>query len=133
MVIMTVISLLRGSSKETSLLESERCDTIDWFLFVTLLLFCVLIFMLGILIVAQEYQRKVKCGYTFSPGDLKATPDNVGKLCFSSFIGSLLAAFSGVGPGFIFNSTLVKLDVEPQVATSTGMYITLFTTLSASI
>jgi len=70
MIIMTVVSILRGSSKETSLLESERCDVIDWSLFIALMLTCVFFFLVGILIIAKEYQRKVKCGYVFSTGDL---------------------------------------------------------------
>lgn len=50
-----------------------------------------------------------------------------------SFIGSVIAAFCGVGPGFIFGPVLIMLGMEPQVATATGMYVTMFTTLAATI
>ena len=50
-----------------------------------------------------------------------------------SFVGAVSAAFSGIGPGSIFCPYLVLIGIEAQVATATGMYVTMFTTLSATI
>lgn len=50
-----------------------------------------------------------------------------------SFFGAAAAAFCGIGPGFIFSPILLLIGIEPQVATATGMYVTMFTTLSATI
>ena len=50
-----------------------------------------------------------------------------------SFFGSLIAAFCGISPGNIFVSMLVIIGTDPVVASATGMYITMFTTLAASI
>ena len=50
-----------------------------------------------------------------------------------SFFAAFCAAFCGIGPGTIFCPVLVIMDLDPTVATSTGMYLTLLTTLSASI
>ena len=50
-----------------------------------------------------------------------------------SFFAAFCAAFCGIGPGTIFCPVLVILDLEPNVATSTGMYLTMLTTISASL
>ena len=83
--------------------------------------------------VKNGYKDKVKYGYNFTPGDIEATPKNLVILVTISFFGAMAAAFSGVGPGFIFCPILVLIGIEAQVATATGMYVTLFTTLSATI
>lgn len=88
---------------------------------------------LGIIVVKNEHHRKVACGYEFTEGDLKATPKNLAHMIIISFFGSMAAAFCGIGPGFIFAPLLVMIGMEPTVATSTGMYVTMFTTLSSSI
>lgn len=81
----------------------------------------------------RDYVEKVACNYQFSPGDLEATPDNVRKMLVISFIGALGAAAIGVGPGMIFCPVLVQIGIEAQVATATGMYLTTFTALSATL
>lgn len=83
--------------------------------------------------VKNEYAAKVDCGYEFSPGDLEATPRNISILLGISWFGAAAAAFCGVGPGFIFGPILVLIGIEAQVATATGMYVTMFTCLSATI
>ena len=52
---------------------------------------------------------------------------------FVSIFGSFIVAFCGIGPGAIFNIYLYYCDLDPMVASSTGMYLTFFTTLVASI
>jgi len=93
-----------------------------------------MIFLLvGLVIVKAEYKQKVWCGYNFTPGDLEATPEKIRLMTAISFFGALVAAFTGVGPGFVFCSALIMIDIEVQVATATGMYLTMFTCLSATI
>ena len=50
-----------------------------------------------------------------------------------SFFGAFAAAFCGIGPGAIFVPVLVIIGIHPTVATSTGMYVTMFTALAASL
>lgn len=49
-----------------------------------------------------------------------------------AFGAALASGFAGISPGTIFNSIMVQLDMHPSVASATGMYCTLFTTLAAS-
>ena len=50
-----------------------------------------------------------------------------------AFFGAFFASLAGIGPGLIFNSVMIQLDMHPAVASATGMYITMFTTLAATI
>jgi hypothetical protein len=66
----------------------------------------------GILMVKNGYKEKVKCQYQFSPGDIEATTKNLLILVNISFFGAMAAAFSGVGPGFIFCPILILIGIE---------------------
>ena len=51
----------------------------------------------------------------------------------AAFFGSMATAFCGIGPGAAFVPLLVTLNFHPMIASSTGMYLTTFTTLSATV
>jgi uncharacterized membrane protein YfcA len=111
----------------------SRCDKKDWLLFASLHFSCYVFLALGIIVVKREYKHKEKHGYEFSPGDLKATPKNLIYLVSISFVGAIAASFCGVGPCFIFGPILFIIGIEAQVGTATGMYVTMYTTLAATI
>jgi len=77
--------------------------------------------------------EKVACDFVFVDGDLQATPKNILKMSCAAFFGSMATAFCGIGPGAAFVPLLIALGFHPIIASSTGMYLTTFTTLSASI
>ena len=66
-------------------------------------------------------------------GDFQATNKNLVTMVIVSFFGSVFAAVSGLGPGMVFCPALIMAGIESRVATATGMYLTMFTTLVASI
>ena len=77
---------------------------------------------------------KAHCGYSFVPGDLVLSSNkNLAIMIAISFFGALLAAFCGIGPALIFCPVLVMIGIEAQVATATGMYVTMLTTLAATV
>ena len=49
-----------------------------------------------------------------------------------SFIGGIVGAL-GLGGGVVFNPLLIGLEVPAQVATSTAMYMILFSSLASSV
>jgi uncharacterized membrane protein YfcA len=81
----------------------------------------------------QDYVKKVKCNYKFVPGDLKLNLYNVTMFMFIGWFGAFVSAFCGIGGGMIFCPILVIVGIEARVATATGMYLTLFTSLSYTI
>lgn len=96
-------------------------------------LICIIFLALGIFVIKREYQEKTDAGYNFIEGDLKATPKNLGFMIAVSFFGSIFASFSGLGPGLVFCPALIIIGIESQVATATGMYLTMFLTLASTI
>ena len=113
MILLTVISLLRGSGDpDESLIGTKRCDEIDWNLFTILHVVCVIMTFVGILVVKNEYKQKVESGYNFVKGDLEATPKNLFVLVLISFFGSMASALCGIGPGNIFCPILVMIGIE---------------------
>lgn len=85
------------------------------------------------MLVNIEYAEKKDCEYKFMPGDFEPTSQGITKMVTISFFGAFAAAFCGIGPGAIFVPVLVIIGIQPTVATSTGMYVTMFTALAASL
>lgn len=48
-------------------------------------------------------------------------------------MGGFIAVCVGLGPGLFFNPILIQLGMNPAVASGTGMYMTFYTTLAATI
>jgi uncharacterized membrane protein YfcA len=61
---------------------------------------------------------------------LKLTSKNVAMFMTIGWVGAFISAFCGIGGGSIFCPVLIIIGMQPQVGTATGMYLTLFTSLS---
>lgn len=78
----------------------------------------------------KDYNEKIEAGYVFIDGDCKLDPKSVGMYMFIGWFGAFISAFCGIGGGSIFCPVLIIIGIQPQVGTATGMYLTLFTSLS---
>ena len=102
-------------------------------LFIVLHFSCLVFLVIAIFIIKQEYKEKIECGYKFVSGDLKFNIYDISMLIGIAWIGAFISAFCGIGGGMIFCPILIILGIESQVASASGMYITLFTSLSSTI
>lgn len=75
----------------------------------------------------------MEAGYEFIKGDLQATTYNIAVMAGVGMIGGVYASASGIGAGMIFIPALIMIGIESQVAAATGMYLSMFTTLSSTI
>ena len=66
------------------------------------------------------------------PGEISLSGKNFVFLIGGSFIGGIVGAL-GLGGGVVFNPLLIGMDVPAVVATSTAMYMILFSSLAASV
>ena len=55
------------------------------------------------------------------------------KLVLCAFVGGWVSGALGLGGGAIFNPLLLTMGVPPSVASSTGMYMIMFTTFGSSL
>lgn len=54
-------------------------------------------------------------------------------LLFFAFVGGWVSGAFGLGGGSVFNPLMIELGVPPQVSTSTGMYMIMFSTFASSV
>lgn len=127
-----IISLLRGKGNN-SVIGITKCSFADWGLFFLMLFVAVLLSIFAIVLLSKEYNQKVAAGYDFIPGDLQCTKSNVIKLLTIAFVGGFASGAFGIGLGSIFNPIFLALDVNPTVAGSTGVYLSLFSCMTTSI
>lgn len=133
-VILTIIALCQGDGKTASFVGISKCDSTDLAmtaLLITISLSYLLYAIFGVL--RPEYKQKVACGYKFTQGDFECTLKNASSLSAIAFLGASVGSCCGTGTGYIFNPVLIATGIDPAVASATGMYLTLFVTLSASI
>ena len=83
--------------------------------------------------VNYEQYFKIKYNRGISKSDLKFSPNVVRRLVTVAFIGGWVSGALGLGGGAIFNPVLLSMGIPPSVASSTGMYLVMFTTLGSSI
>ena len=111
----------------------DICDSTSWVAYASLWAFAILLTLLAAKISKRECQEKKDCGYNFTQGDQDLNPKRITKLVLVAYFAAFFSAMSGVGPGGLFTSFLIQIEVHPAVASATGMYCTMFTTLAATI
>lgn len=133
-LVLVCISFLKGGAKPTdSLIGIIKCDSIDWMLFSLLQVICAIYLLIAVFILKREFKEKSDASYDFIEGDLKITNRNISVMVLVALIGAIYASFSGIGAGMVFCPALIMISIESQVATATGMYLSMFTTLSSTI
>jgi len=101
--------------------------------FIILHISCFIFLIVAVFVLKKEYKEKLECGYKFVQGDIKLRVYDISMLIGIAWIGAFISAFCGIGGGMIFCPILIIFGIESQVATASGMYITLFTSLSSTI
>lgn len=76
---------------------------------------------------------KSKYGRGLVKSDIRFEKAVVIKLVIFAFLGGWVSGALGLGGGAIFNPLLLSYGVPPSVASSTGMYMIMFTTFGSSI
>lgn len=132
-IILFLIALFRGTRNKKSLVGVIRCTDIDFGLFGILLGLGFVLLFVSILVLRREHTDKVNKGYVFTKGDFVATPKTIVVLSIVSLVGGFLVSSSGIGGGLIFNPFLMQIDIAPPVASATGSYMVMFTTLAGTM
>jgi len=134
LVSMAVCMVLRGSPDEgTSVIGLKLCDTPSHVFLLFIVGVAALLTFIAVRVARDEHEQKTKAGYTFVRGDLEYTGVTVFKLVLIGFVGAFLATSVGIGPGAVFTPVMIQLDMHSAVASSTGMYLTMLTTIAATV
>ena len=132
MMIFTFIALLKGNGSNSPI-GVERCDELDWTLSAVLIVISSIFEIIAMIIVRQEYKKKIAANYNFIPGEFTGSDRDIIKYSILGLVGSAISAFCGAGPGAIVGPALIFFGVHPQVSIATGMYTAVLTTGTSSI
>ena len=75
----------------------------------------------------------MRVGFGMVAGDVQFQQSILVKLVIFALLGGWVSGALGLGGGAIFNPLLLSMGVPPSVASSTGMYMILFSTAGSSI
>ena len=96
-LILFLVQISRGSGKEPSILDSKRCTTMDWSLFLILLIASIIMTLIAVIVQRREYRHKRQIGYEFVTGDFQCTLKNVIGLSLAACCIGFVTALSGFG------------------------------------
>lgn len=127
---MLLVTAVIPGPKENPIVPIEKCGVIDWGLKGLLALVCVVVIIcVGRSLLAEE-KLKYMIGYNFDEEDVRWNVKGIVTLSVFSLLCGALASTVGIGGGVLYNPLLLLVGVNPQVAAASGMYITLYNTLS---
>jgi uncharacterized membrane protein YfcA len=89
--------------------------------------------VLGLYINRSEQALKIKVGKGLVPSDIRYTGKQLLVLPLFAFLGGLISGTLGIGGSSVFNPIMIGLGVPPIVATSTGMYMVLYSTGASTV
>ena len=93
----------------------------------------ILLSILGLYINKNEQALKLKVGMGLVPSDIRYAGLQLLILPLSAFFGGLVSGTLGIGGSSVFNPIMIGLGVPPIVATSTGMYMVLYSTGASTV
>jgi uncharacterized membrane protein YfcA len=133
-----LVTLMRGKPNKNggssgSIIGIKPCDIIGWFLVATFIAICSFCTYLGVKKVNYEQTLKKKVGKGMAKSDPNFEGKIVMKLVIFALLGGWVSGALGLGGGAIFNPLLLSMGVPPAVASSTGMYMIMFSTAGSSI
>lgn len=132
-IILFIISYLRGSGKTKSAAGIVRCTPVDIFLLVLLIVIGTCYTIIAAFWVQRDYKAKIAQGYVPVKGEIEMTKMAIAKLAFIGLSSGFLNSAFGIGSTFILTPTLITLGVFPLVAGSTGMFVAMSNNISSTI
>jgi uncharacterized membrane protein YfcA len=127
-----IISLLRGSSALPSIVGISRCGVLDWLLFSLYIIICGAVTVVAVKRIIAEQALKNRVGKGLIESDLRFNKQTVRSVIITGFAGGFASGCLGLSGGSIFNPLLLSQGVPPSVASSTGMYLILFSSIGST-
>jgi uncharacterized membrane protein YfcA len=125
--------LFKGSKKNPSIFSIKTCSIADWTLLAIFVLLCVLLSVYALRKLQYEQFLKQTYGTGLVHSDIKVQGSDLFKLLICSFLGGWVSGAIGGGGSSIFNPILLSMGAPPSVASSTGMYMTIFSTGTSTL
>jgi uncharacterized membrane protein YfcA len=126
------VNLVRGSSKNPSIVNINKCGALDWSIFFGAIITYVAICYINVLRVQYTESIKKLTNIGTHKTDISYSGTSLMKLLGSAIGGGFCGAV-GLGGGVAFNPVLIGMGVHPQQTTATGMYMIMFSAFSNAL
>lgn len=94
---------------------------------------CLAMSVVAVKRIIAEQALKTRVGKGLIPSDIRFNKKTVRSCVITAFIGGWASGCLGLSGGAIFNPLLLNQGVPPSVASATGMYMILFSTIGTTI
>jgi len=130
-VLSLVVNFIRGTKSQPG--QVKRCSEIDIAILVFFFALMVSLSLLGVSINRREQALKLKVGRGLVPSDIRYRGSQLALLLLFALCGGWVSGAIGVGGSSIFNPLMISMGVPPLVATSTAMYMVLYSSTASTV
>jgi len=131
-MLVIILTMLRGTNQISSLIGVEKCSTEFWFLAFAYVPFGLVFMFLVVKFLIKENKWKLECGYIFHKNDLLYDLNTCVLIFFNGLAVGLISTILGIGGAILAAPLLMRLSMETQEASFTASFCALFSS-SASV
>lgn len=132
LALLFLTNLMRGSSRNPSIINIAKCGALDWMLFTSFIVMCVSICYLQVRRVQQNEEVKKLTNIGTHKSDMLYSGNSLVWLILAG-IGGGLAGAVGLGGAVVFGPILLSLGVAPQTSAATGMYMIMYSAFANTL
>jgi len=107
-----IVTLLRGSKSNPSIIGISSCGAPTWLLFLSFLVVCAVCFVIQVSRCQSEEKLKIRTNMGICKSDVSLQGSSLRSLVLGSLGGGLCSSL-GLGGGFIWNPIIIGLGFPP--------------------
>lgn len=130
LVILLMITLLKGSKSVNSIVNIKNCSSLYWLIEITYLPISLALTLNIAKLIKEEYNYRTNIGYKFDISDVIWNNENIIKYSLFGLFTGLVSGMLGIGSGLIMVNLLLKDGINPVVSANTTMFIVVFESFS---
>lgn len=126
-----LMNLIIGSSKMPSIVGLKDCGVAYWGIQAVFIIACFVITYFMVKLNQKEQALRRKYNVNYVEGEILFEGKVLTHLLLIGLIGGFVAGALGLGGGSIYNPALLALGANPKIASSTGMYLVMFSCINS--
>lgn len=115
--------LLRGGKGLSSVVGITKCSSPDWGVIIVYSILNILVFAFCAYLISKEQKERKACGWIEQKGEVTLSMGGIFAASIASFVVGFIGAITGIGGNLILTPVLMTMGYNPQVISSTGIYL----------